>query len=89
MGKQDADGMSKISGLLDPETRATTLQELESGAGYAVTGGGTLLPMTDVIRLASHAHHYLTVYDKHTSEPLYLARTKRFATAAQRIVLHS
>ncbi len=62
----------------------TTLQQLESGAGHAVTGGGTLLPMRDVIRLASHAHHYLCIYDKHTSEPLYLARTKRLASAAQR-----
>jgi hypothetical protein len=34
----------------------TTLKELEAGAGKALTGGGTLLPMSDVIRLASHAH---------------------------------
>ncbi len=32
---------------------STTLKELESGAGQAVTAGGTLLPMTDVIRMAS------------------------------------
>jgi hypothetical protein len=68
---------------------STTLQELESGAGQAVTGGGTLLPMSDVIRMASHAHHYLSVFDKHTSEPLYLGRTKRLASAGQRIVLHA
>ena len=30
----------------------TTLQELEAGAGRGLTGGGTLLPMSDVIRLA-------------------------------------
>ena len=34
----------------------TTLPELEAGAGKALTGGGTLLPMSDVIRLAGHAH---------------------------------
>ncbi|HEX2283410.1 MAG TPA: HNH endonuclease signature motif containing protein [Mycobacterium sp.] len=68
---------------------STTLQDLESAAGQAVTGGGTLLPMADVIRLASHAHHYLAIFDKHTEEPLYLGRTKRFASAAQRFVLHS
>jgi hypothetical protein len=34
----------------------TTLQELEAGAGRGLTGGGTLLPMPDVIRLGSHAH---------------------------------
>jgi hypothetical protein len=37
----------------------TTLKDLESGCGKALSGGGTLLPMKDVIRLASHAHHYL------------------------------
>jgi hypothetical protein len=163
IGKQEADGMSKISGLLDPEARATldavfakwagpgmcnpdddapcvddspseahiqndqrsqaqrnhdalkatgrsvlssgelgrhnglpatiivstTLQELESGEGHAVTGGGTLLPMSDVIRLASNSHHCLIIYDKHTEEPLYLARSKRLASAGQRIVLHA
>lgn len=68
---------------------STTLQELEKGAGVAVTGGGSLLPMPDLIRLAAKAHHYLYVYDQHTGKSLYLARTKRLATAAQRIVLHA
>jgi Domain of unknown function (DUF222) len=39
----------------------TTLQDLESGKGHAVTGGGCLLPMSEVIRQASEAHHYLAV----------------------------
>jgi hypothetical protein len=68
---------------------STTLQELESGHGHAVTGGGTLLPMSDVIRLASHAHHYLPIFDRHTEVPLYLGRTKRIASPGQRIVLHA
>jgi hypothetical protein len=68
---------------------STTLQELEKGAGVAVTGGGSLLPMPDLIRMAAHAHHYLYVYDEHTGQSLYLARTKRLANAAQRIVLHA
>jgi hypothetical protein len=45
--------------------------------------------MRDVIRLASQAHHYLVIYDKHTRQPLYCGRAKRFATPAQRIVLHA
>jgi hypothetical protein len=68
---------------------STTLQELESAAGVAVTGGGTLVPMSDGIRLASNSHHYLVIYDKHTEEPLYLHRSKRRASAGQRIVLHA
>ena len=66
----------------------TTQQDLESAAGHAVTGGGTRLPMKDVIRLAATAHHYLCIYDKHTREPLYLGRTKRLASKAQRIALY-
>src|ERR1700742_4765232 len=41
----------------------TTLQELEQGAGRGLTGGGTLLPMSDVIRLAGHAHHHPAIFD--------------------------
>ncbi len=64
-------------------------KELESGAGQAVTAGGSLLPMRDLIRLASHAHHYLVVFDNHTQTPLYLGRSKRLASPGQRIVLHA
>ncbi|MCV7055673.1 HNH endonuclease signature motif containing protein [Mycolicibacterium gilvum] len=68
---------------------STTLQELEKGAGVAVTGGGSLLPMPDLIRLAADAHHYLYVFDGHTGQSLYLGRAKRLVNAAQRIVLHA
>lgn len=68
---------------------STTLQELTSGAGRAVTGGGTLLPMRDVIRMARHAYHYLAVFDEHSSRPLYLGRARRIATPDQRIVLYA
>jgi hypothetical protein len=65
----------------------TTLKELEAGAGKALTGGGSLLPMSDVIRLASHAHHYLAIFDKGKALALY--HTKRLASPAQRIVLYA
>jgi hypothetical protein len=65
----------------------TTLQELEAGAGKALTGGGTLLPMSDVIRLATHAHHYLAIFDGGKALALY--HTKRLASPAQRIVLYA
>ncbi len=66
-----------------------TLQDLQEAAGGfgGVTAGGTLVPMADVIRLAAQAHHYLAVFDKHTSEPLYLGRAKRCASTAQRLML--
>lgn len=65
----------------------TTLRDLERGAGTALTGGGSLLPMTDVIRLARHAHHYLAIFDKGKAIGLY--HTKRLASPGQRIVLHA
>ena len=68
---------------------STTLQQLTSGAGRAVTGGGTLLPMRDVIRMARHAYHYLAVFDEHSARPLYLGRSRRIATPDQRIVLYA
>ena len=68
---------------------STTLGELQSGAGKARTGAGTWLPMTDLIRMASHAHHYLVVFDQHSARPLYLGEAKRIASPGQRIVLHA
>ncbi|OFB39074.1 hypothetical protein BA059_13300 [Mycolicibacterium sp. (ex Dasyatis americana)] len=68
---------------------STTLAELEAGAGIAVTGSGIRMPMKDLIRLASHSFHYLIIYDHYTAEPLYMARTKRLATRAQRLLLYN
>ena len=65
----------------------TTLQELEGAAGRGLTGGGTILPMSDVIRLARHAHHYLAVFDRGKALALY--HTKRLASAGQRIMLYA
>ena len=65
----------------------TTLKDLEAAAGKALTGGGTVVPMSDVIRWASHAHHYLAVFDN--SKPLALYHAKRLASPAQRIMLYA
>jgi len=40
-----------------------TLQDLQAGAGHAVTAGGTLVPMPDLIRMATPAYTYLAVFD--------------------------
>src|ERR1700733_13239869 len=65
----------------------TTLRELEASSGKALTAGGSLLPMSDVIRLAGHAHHYLAIFNKGKALALY--HTKRLASPAQRIVLYA
>jgi len=43
--------------------------------------------MSDLIRMASHAHHYLAVFDNGT--PLALYHTRRLASPAQRIMLYA
>ncbi|OYN81117.1 HNH endonuclease signature motif containing protein [Mycolicibacterium sphagni] len=68
---------------------STTLQELQDKVGNGVTGGGTVVPITDVIRMARHSYHYLTLFDGVTGRTLWLGRTKRIASADQRIVLHA
>ncbi|MGH3635833.1 HNH endonuclease signature motif containing protein [Mycobacterium sp.] len=166
LGRQRPDGMSRISGFLDPEARAyleavtaavrpghrlpdapagpaaderdtrssaqrchdalkltlrhgissgelgthrgvpvtvivtTTLSELDRAAratcdcsirmpAPARTGGGSRLPMRDLIRMAGNAIHYLAVFDDHSARPLYLGRSKRIATTDQRIICHA
>jgi hypothetical protein len=163
LGRQGPDGMSKLTGLLDPQARAyfeaidaavrpgrhlpdaadpaasdtrtpaqrrhdafklgmanaiasgkmgthrghpvtvvvtTTLAELSQAAHAvtnptipmpppALTGGGSRLPMRDLIAMAANAIHYLAVFDDHTKRPLYLGRQKRIATADQRLICYA
>ena len=81
--------LGQHNGLPVTVIATATVEQLCEAAGHAVTGGGTLLPMSDLIRMASHAWHYLCIYEKHTQRPLYLGRSKRIASADQRIVLHA
>ena len=81
--------LGQHNGLPVTVIATATLEQLQTGAGHAVTGGGTRLPMSDLIRMASHSWHYLAVFDKHLECPLYLGRTRRIASGAQRIMLHA
>jgi hypothetical protein len=78
----------------------TTLRDLNQAA-HAVadpnaampppahTGGGSTLPLRDLLRMAADAIHYLAVFDDHTGRPLYLGRQKRIATFDQRIICYA
>ncbi|MGV0602740.1 DUF222 domain-containing protein, partial [Mycolicibacterium pulveris] len=79
--------LGHLNGLPVSVIIRTTLQDLESRAGIGTTGGGTVMPIADVIRLAAHANHYLAVFDKATGKALDLFRARRTATPAQRIML--
>ena len=81
--------LGQHSGLPVTVIATTTVQDLEKAAGTAITAGGTAIPMPDLIQMASHAVHYLVVFDKHTSEVLHCGRSKRIAPKAHRIVLHA
>jgi uncharacterized protein DUF222 len=65
----------------------TTLQDLASRAGIGITGGGTVVPISVIIRMAAHANHYLAVFDKASGSALDLFRARRVASPAQRIML--
>ncbi|KAA0107945.1 HNH endonuclease signature motif containing protein [Mycolicibacterium sp. P1-5] len=66
-----------------------TVQDLQSRTGHAVTAGGTLLPIPDLIRMSAHAYQYLALFDGVDGRALWLGRTKRIASADQRIMLHA
>jgi hypothetical protein len=65
----------------------TTLQDLKKGAGQAVTAGGTLIPISDLLRMNAPSNNYLAVFDGVTGQSLWLGRSKRLASADQRIML--
>lgn len=79
--------LGRLNGLPTTIVVTTTLQELLRGAGYAVTGGGSRLPMRDLIAMAADAYHYLAVFDEHTGQALHLGRAQRCATGAQKLML--
>ncbi|MEB3068095.1 HNH endonuclease signature motif containing protein [[Mycobacterium] vasticus] len=80
--------LGQLNGLPVTVIVSTTLAELQAAAGKAHTAGGSLLPMRDLLRMASHAWHYLSIFDGQ-GRALWLGRTKRLASADQRIVLHA
>ena len=79
--------LGHLNGLPVSVIIRTTLQDLESRAGIGVTGGGTRIPIADVITMAAHANHHLAVFDGATGQALALYRAKRVASPAQRIML--
>ncbi len=81
--------LGQHNGLPVTVIATATVQDLQAQTGQAVTAGGTLLPIPDLIRMASHAYHYLALFDGVDGRALWLGRTKRIATADQRIVLHA
>ena len=59
----------------------TTLQDLESRAGIGVTGGGTLLPISDVINAAQATPTTTWRCSRATGSALDLFRARRTASS--------
>ncbi|WP_442930974.1 DUF222 domain-containing protein [Mycolicibacterium sp. 050232] len=79
--------LGQLNGLPVSIIIRTTLQDLESRAGIGVSGGGTKLPIRDVIRMGGHADHHLAVFDQATGAALNYFRARRIASPAQRIMM--
>ncbi|AMD56197.1 hypothetical protein ATO49_28250, partial [Mycolicibacterium fortuitum subsp. fortuitum DSM 46621 = ATCC 6841 = JCM 6387] len=79
--------LGQLNGLPVSLIIRTTVQDLESRAGIGISGGGTKIPIKDVLRMAAHAHHFLAVFDQASGSALNLFRARRIASPAQRIML--
>ncbi len=79
-----------ITKLADLEQAARAMADPDTPMpAPARTGGGSRLPMRDLIRMAAGSIHYLAVFDNHSDRPLYLGRTKRIATLDHRIICYA
>ncbi|WP_249358580.1 HNH endonuclease signature motif containing protein [Nocardia cyriacigeorgica] len=63
-----------------------SIDDIERDAGVATTATGGTVPLTDALTLAQRSQPWLAVFD-HTGLPLHLGRSKRLASAAQRLAL--
>jgi len=79
--------LGQHNGLPTTIVVTTSLKELAAGAGRGLTAGGSTLPMSDLVRMAAHAHHYLAIFEN--GKPLALYHAKRLASPAQRIMLYA
>ena len=66
-----------------------TLEDLQNNTGVAHTATGSVLPISDVLRMAAHAHNFLLLFDNAKRCQLYKGRDARLATPAQRLVLYA
>lgn len=63
-----------------------TMQQLEEASGVVTTASGGLVPIRDALRMAENAHPVLVLFD-HNGRPLHLGRSRRLASADQRLAL--
>ncbi|MDX1890772.1 DUF222 domain-containing protein [Mycolicibacterium sp. 050158] len=81
--------LGRLNGLPTSILIRTTLQDLMTMTGTATTGGGTTLPISDVLAMAArrNATNYLGMFDDATGAVLDLFRARRTASTAQRLAI--
>jgi len=79
-------GDGPFGGRADSFGRFATPPEVRAARQPVRTASGTLLPITETLKLAEQAHPVLVIFD-HSGVPLHLGRTKRLASQAQRLAL--
>ena len=86
MGKDD---LGRLNGLPTSILIRTTLQDLMTMTGSATTGGGSSMPIKDVVQMAAenNATNYLGVFDAANGKVLDLFRDRRTASTAQRLAI--
>jgi hypothetical protein len=86
MGKGD---LGNLNGLPTSILIRTSLQDLMTMTGTASTGGGAVMPIKDVVRMAAenNATNYLGVFDDATGKVLDFFRARRTASTAQRLAI--
>ncbi|WP_194837185.1 HNH endonuclease signature motif containing protein [Nocardia sp. XZ_19_369] len=62
------------------------IADVEKAAGVATTATGGMVPISEALKLAAESEPFLMVFDT-DGLPLHLGRTKRLASAAQRLAL--
>lgn len=68
---------------------SATLDQITTGAGFAVTASGTLIPIPDLIEMAgaNGFYPYLALFDDHKNRALYLGKARRLASGDQYLML--
>ena len=85
------DNIGQHRGLPATIVITVDLKDLDptTSTGVGTTGGGLMIPINDVLKIGRHARHYVAVLHHGKPINLYEGRTKRLATAGQRLMLHA
>ncbi|MEV0295981.1 DUF222 domain-containing protein [Nocardia sp. NPDC050710] len=80
------DALGRHRGLPVSTILTMSVTEVEKAAGVATTATGGTVPLPEALKLAERSQPFLMVFN-HDGVPLHLGKTKRLATAEQRMAL--